>query len=76
MEKIKHFVYIDESGVHKTSAHSSFALVYVQIHNKNIVQNEIINIEKSVVRIYNDNPQELISKLFDLIIKKNINIHS
>jgi hypothetical protein len=44
----KQIIYIDESGIHKTSEHSSFAFIYVFINDKNIIQEKIIEIEKSL----------------------------
>ena len=49
MNKNKQLIYVDESGIHKTTEHSSFALVYISIDKKSIVQDEIINIEKSLM---------------------------
>lgn len=47
MEKKKYLIYIDESGIHKTTNYSSFVLVYVLVENKNLLENDLIEIEKS-----------------------------
>ena len=48
MNQNKQIIYIDESGIHKITEHSSFVLVCVNINEKVIIQDEIIAIEKSL----------------------------
>lgn len=48
MNKNKHIIYIDESGIHKTTNHSSFVLVYVDIQNEWLVYRGIEKIEKDL----------------------------
>lgn len=48
MGKKELILYVDESGIHKSAEHSSFAFVYVQVDDREFVQSEIIKIEKSL----------------------------
>jgi tetrahydromethanopterin S-methyltransferase subunit G len=41
-------IFIDESGIHKKVDHSSFALVYIEIDNFEVIEKRIIEIEKEL----------------------------
>ena len=41
-------IFIDESGIHKKIDHSSFALVYVEIEEFNLVEKKVSEIERSL----------------------------
>ena len=41
-------VFIDESGIHKTTDHSTFALVYVETKNRELLEQEVKKIEKQI----------------------------
>lgn len=41
-------IYIDESGIHKKVDHSTFALAYISFANSRLIENKIIEIEKSL----------------------------
>lgn len=40
------FIYIDESGIHKTLDHSSFVLIYVKSKDISYIQTKILELEK------------------------------
>ncbi len=48
MEEEKLIIYIDESGIHKDTAHSVFVLVYVKIENDRALNFNIEKIEKEL----------------------------
>lgn len=48
MDTKKHTVYIDESGIHKTTQHSSFVLVYVDVQDDELVNSGIEKIERKL----------------------------
>lgn len=41
-------IFIDESGIHKSIDHSTFVLVYIEIDNYNLVEEQIQKIEKEL----------------------------
>ena len=48
MQRKKTVIYIDESGIHKQTDHSTFALVYITFSNLPEVEKRIIAIEKNL----------------------------
>jgi len=42
------FVFIDESGIHKKIDHSTYALVYLEAENYQLLENKVCQIEKSL----------------------------
>lgn len=42
------FIFVDESGVHKSIDYSTFVLVYIKIKNYSLVENKIKEIESKL----------------------------
>ncbi len=42
------YIFIDESGIHKKIDHSSFALVYIEVENFDMIEKRICEIEKEL----------------------------
>ncbi len=42
------YIFIDESGVHKTIGKSSIALAYITFENIDLIQNTVVEIEKEI----------------------------
>jgi len=42
------YIFVDESGIHKTIDHSAFALVYVSIENHQTFERQVLDLENEL----------------------------
>lgn len=42
------YIFIDESGIHKQTDHSTFAIIYIELNNLSKIEDDITNLEKKL----------------------------